>query len=400
MPSSRRQFLAGTVAGCAALSGCAASGESTPTYSKGTDDATEWRHPDYGPSSTAYSPDAAGPRDGVSERWTADIHMATGRPVVADGTVFAPTSDGLVAFDLASGDERWTFSLERDPWTASPTVRGDTIYVGCAGEDGLWALDAATGEQRWRLETRGAVRAEILPSHNGERLYAGDDTGRVYVVRDAEGTVEHTYDAVGPVTALCSGRTTVVVGTEGGQVYELYDDGEEFYPLWQRRVEGGVQDLAVLDGGSVAVSVFGDYVYRLQNGAHAGSSRWETEFTANDFVAAKSHVVGTNLARLASIEGQRGEKRWSRSGNYGCAPAGAGDTFYVGADYESNEKGGYLAAYPLGESGGLLSDTPDRRWKRDLPGVPTGGLAVADGALIATTRRENDGTRLRVFDPA
>lgn len=398
MPS-RRRFLAGTAAGCAALSGCAGSRDA-PTHSKGTDETTEWPYPDYGPDSTAYSPDAAGPRDGVSERWTANIHMATGRPVVADGIAFAPTTDGLVALDLDSGDEQWTFSLERDPWTASPTVRGDTIYVGCAGEDGLWALDAATGEERWRLETRGAVRAEILPYQNGERLYAGDDTGRVYVVDAAEGTVERTYDAVGPVTALGSGRTTVVVGTEGGQVYELYDDGEEFYPFWQRRVEGGVQDLAIDDGGSVVVSVFGDYVYKLQGGAHAGSSRWEAEFTANDFVAAKSHIVGTNLARLASIEERSGEKQWSRSGDYGCAPAGAGDTFYVGGDYEGGKEGGYLAAYPLGESGGLFFDTPERRWKRDLPGVPTGGLTVADGALISTTRRENDGTRLRVFDPA
>jgi hypothetical protein len=216
--------------------------------------------------------------------------------------------------------------------------------------------------------------------------------------------VEHTYDVVGPVTTLGVGLSTVVVGTNGGQVYTLYDDGEAFYPLWRRRVAGGVKDLAVEDGSSVLVSVFGDHVYRLRGGARTGTTRWRAAFTANDFVAAESHVVGTNLATLTSIGSGNGEKQWSHSGNYGCAPAGAGDRFYVGAAYDDDSKGGYLAAYPLGEGGGplggsLIGGGPDRSWKRDLPGVPA-GIAVADGALLAVTGRNDTADRAYAFDPA
>ncbi|WP_435181851.1 PQQ-binding-like beta-propeller repeat protein [Halorussus sp. AFM4] len=401
MPSTRRQFLAATAGlGAATLAGCTGQSDTDASFSPGTDDATEWRFPDADRWSTAYVRDAAAPRTGVSERWTVEIPGANDRPVVADGTAFVPAVDGLVALDLASGDERWSFAPSGQPWARSPTVVDGTVYAGFADDRGLRALDAATGDVRWAVETRGSVRAGVVPNRNGERVYAGDDTGRVYVLDAADGTVEHTYDVVGEVTALAMGRITAVVGTNGGEVYELYDDGEAFYPLWRRRVAGGVRDLAVEDGGSVLVSVFGDYVYRLRNGAHAGTSAWRAEFTANDFAAAGSRLVGANLSSTASIGLRDGEKRWSRSGGGSCAPAAAGDTFYVGGEYGDDAKGGYLAAYPLGGSDGLLSDGPKPRWKRDLPGKPTGGLTVADGALLAVTRGGDAPDRAHAYDPA
>ncbi|NHN61346.1 MULTISPECIES: PQQ-binding-like beta-propeller repeat protein [Halorussus] len=399
MPSSRRQFLAVAAAGSAALAGCTGRGDTDASFSPGTDDATEWRFPDYDRWSAAYSRDAVAPRTGVTERWQVEIPGANGRPVVADGTAFVPAIDGLVALDLTTGDELWSFSPSDQSWACSPTVHERTAYAGFADDDGVWALDAETGDVRWSVETRGSVQAAIVPSHNGKRVYAGDDTGRVYVVGVADGAVERSYDAVGEVTALATDRITVVVGTNGGQVYELYDDGDAFYPLWRRRVAGGVQDLAIEDGGSVLVSVFGDHVYRLQNGSHAGTSRWRAAFTANDLLLAGSRVVGTNLSSTASIGLRDGEKRWSRSGGASCAPAAAGDTFYVGDEHEDDSEGGYLAAYPLGGSDGLFSDGPKPRWKRDIPGTPTGGLTVADGALLAVTRRSDAADRAYAFDP-
>ncbi|MFC4553156.1 MULTISPECIES: PQQ-binding-like beta-propeller repeat protein [Halorussus] len=398
MPSSRRRFLAVTAACSGALAGCAGRVDTKSSFSPGTDDATEWRFPDYDRWSSAYSPDAVAPRTGVTERWTVEIPGANDRPVVADGTVFVPAIDGLVALDVASGDRRWSFSPSDQSWARSPTVVDGTVYAGFADERGLRALDAESGDVRWSVETRGRVKAEVVPSRNGERVYVGDTTGRVYVLRAADGTVERTYDAVGQVTALAAGRVTVVVGTNGGEVYEFHDDGDAFYPLWRRRVAGGVQDIAVEDGGSVLVSVFGDYVYRLRNGAHAGTNRWRAEFTANDFAAARSRLVGTNLSSTASIGLRDGEKQWSRSGGASCAPAAAGDTFYVGGDNEDST-GGYIVAYPLDGGDGPFRDGPKPRWKRDLPGRPTGGLTVADGALLTVTRG-SDADRACAFDPA
>jgi len=338
MPSSRRRLLGGLAAGCTgAIAGCSGFADDGPEYSPGIDAEAEWRYLDYDRYSTAYSRDAAAPRNGVSKRWSATIPWPRSRPVVADGRVLVPTMENLVALDSASDHS----------WIESPTVHDGTLYVGAGDDRGRWALDAETGEVEWSLETRGSVEACVLPSYTGDRLYAGDRTGRVYVL-GLDGSVAKTRDVIGPVSTLCAGRLTVVVGTKGGHVYEFYDDGEAFYPLWERRVAGAVRDVAVVDGGSVVVSVFGDYTYKLRNGAHAGSNRWRAEFTANNFVAAKRTVVGTNLSTLATFDSRDGEKRWTRSGSYDCAPAAAGDRFYVGGEYDDRE-GGYLAAYPLGE---------------------------------------------------
>ncbi|UPV76526.1 PQQ-binding-like beta-propeller repeat protein (plasmid) [Halorussus limi] len=400
MPSSRRRFLAGLAAGCTGtVGGCAELRYSESAFSPGTAETTEWRYPDYDRYSTAYSRDAAAPRNGVSKRWSATIPWPRGRPVVADGRVFASTMENLVALDLDSGEKLWSFSASDHSWTAPPTVRDGTVYVGAGDERGLWALDAATGKAEWSVETRGPVKAAVLPSHTGDRLYAGDATGRVCVL-GLDGSVAKTRNVLGPVASLCAGRSTVVVGTKGGHVYEFYQDGEAFYPLWGRRVAGGVQDVAVVDGGSVVVSVFGDYVYKLRNGAHAGSNRWRAEFTANDFVAAKTDVVGTNLSTLTSLNASDGDPRWSRSGKYVAGPAAAGDRFYVGGEYDGDSNGGYLAAYPLGKGGKLLGGEPERAWKRELPGTPVGGLTVADGALLTVTKRQDGDDNLYVFDPA
>lgn len=55
---------------------------------------------------------------------------------------------------------------------------------------------------------------------------------------------------------------------------------------------------------------------------------------------------------------------------------------------------------PLGEDGGILSGTPEKRWHHDLAGTPAGGLTVTDGALIAVTSREDGTDRIHVSDPA
>jgi outer membrane protein assembly factor BamB len=398
MPSPRRRFLAGLAAGCAgAIAGCSGLTEDGPDPSPGTDAETEWRFPGRNRHSTASAPDAVAPRTGVSERWTTQIGWQARRPVVADDRVFVASAEGLAAYDLASGDELWSFAPSDRPAITAPTVVDGTVYVGFSADESLRALDAETGEEQWSLETRGTVKAEILPEADRDRIYVGDDTGRVYLL-DADGAVVRTDDAMGAVAALAGGRGTVTVGTKGGHVYEFYDDGEAFYPLWERRVAGGVQDIAVV-GGRVLVSVFGDYVYKLKNGAHAGSERWRTKFTANHFAVAGSTVVGVNLSSLAVLGERNGEERWTRSGNYNCAPAAAGDRFYVGGEYDGDSKGSYLAAYPLGKGNRLLGGEPGRAWKRDLPGTPVGGLTVADGAVFTVTEGKNTDHRLHVFDP-
>src|SRR5690348_9872325 len=64
------------------------------------------------------------------------------KPTVLGQTVFVPSTvtDGITAFDLDTGAERWTFTTD-GPVRFAPAVWDDRLYV--ASDDGyLYCLDA------------------------------------------------------------------------------------------------------------------------------------------------------------------------------------------------------------------------------------------------------------------
>src|SRR6056297_2359668 len=160
MPSRRRFLTTLGVTGSALLAGWTAAGESA--YSPGTDTDTEWPMPAYDRGYTASNPDAAAPRDGVTERWSTDISRVPRRPVIAAGMVLVTTASGLVALDVESGEERWHYGTDEDAQnvpTTAPVVHDGTAYVGVEKPDGLIALDVETGTEQWHVETTGSVWA-------------------------------------------------------------------------------------------------------------------------------------------------------------------------------------------------------------------------------------------------
>lgn len=344
--------------------------------------------PGHDRGSTAYAPDAAGPTGDVAERWAVEIPGPLARPVVADGTVLLTTFDGLVALDVRTGERRWRFGSDEERVTSAPAVRDGVAVVGTTGEEtpGLVALDVADATEVWNAATRGTVRTAPAFSHDDRTLYVGDDTGRIHSVQTADGTVSPAFDVFGPVTAIAH-RRSLVVGTEGGEVYDLLD-GTPMRGLWRRKLGGAVTDVAVAES-TVAVATFGGPVYRLQAGAHAGSSRWEFEAGAIHAVATPHDVVGVDGGGLAVLDEHTGEPRWRRDRSYPCAPAGAGGTLYAGVGERGDDGHGHVAAYRLSGGSGLPGLGP-RRWRFDLDSVPSEGLAVADGAVLVVTQGRED----------
>ncbi len=382
MPSTRRRFLSTTAAAvAAATAGCTAVGESP--YSPGTDDS-DWPMPGYDRRSTAFDPDAAGPRDGVRERWSTPVPNPSGRPVVADGLAFVPTRSALVALDAATGEEAWRAGDE-NPWPTSPVVHDGTVYAGFTDERALVALDAADGGERWRVETRGTIRSEVTFDHDYRRLYAGDATGRVYRINPADGTVEDTFDVLGSVESIAFGNA-LSVGTYGGEVYGLYHDGRTWRATWRRKLDGAVTDLAIADTTIVAAT-FGGPVYRLQGGAHAGSSRWEYERGAIHLAATPYDVVGTDGGGLRVLDERTGEEQWNADDGFGCAPAVAGDTLYAGGGEKGTGGSGFVAAYRM-DGGASVAGLQwgERRWRYDTESAVMEGVAVADGAVFGVTQ--------------
>lgn len=145
--------------------------------------------------------------------------------------------------------------------------------------------------------------------------------------------------------------------------------------------------LTVAPQGGLFVGTFGGPVYRLQDGAHVGSSRWEAEAGATHLTATGGDVVGNDGGGLRVFDARTGSAGWTREGRYGAAPAIAGDTVYFGGGEKGENGHGFLAAYALsGGSGVGPLKIGGERWRFEVASAVMEGVAVADGAVFAVTQ--------------
>jgi outer membrane protein assembly factor BamB len=386
MPS-RRQVLAGLgSAGSAALAGCVGDGAD---FSPGTDAETDWPMARYDAQNTAYSPDAKAPREGVRERWTFENGMATGTPAVADGTVYLPTTDALVALDATSGEERWRFAPEDHPWVAPPVVHDEVVYVTGVTTDGIYALDAASGEEEWSFPDAGHVHAGVhllAGEHVSEPvLYAGGENGELVRLDAATGDLTWEADLFGEISAFGYRFPGLYVGTRSGELYAYHDsvDGVETPgEKWRQKTGSAVRAL-LPTGEGVLVHTFADPLLCLQDGAHAGTTRWTVDQTLANVapVIAEYTVFTAGYESLAAFRDFDRDRKWRLDGRYDAtAPVAAGDTLYVSS-------GEAVHAVALDGGVGAFGHRLDaKRWSHPTPGTAVEGLAVADGALFAACK--------------
>ena len=142
----------------------------------------------------------------------------------------------ITTADASTLTYRW-FARTGGAVTASPTVVGDTVYVG-DGAGSFYAFDAGTGQQRWvvditKYDHHNVSYGEIVSSAayfddpvNGPTLFVGGG-GSVFALRAADGKVVwHTdTDPTSPASPAevessplvytpTSGSPDVVVGTD------------------------------------------------------------------------------------------------------------------------------------------------------------------------------------------
>ena len=106
----------------------------------------------------------------LSLKWTYEADEAIdSSAAIADGVVYVGTYAGtLIALDLESGDERWSYSTgEVGIGESSPAVAGDLVFIGDLG--GIFhAVDTTTGTARWTYETLGEIKSS--PVIVGDRV--------------------------------------------------------------------------------------------------------------------------------------------------------------------------------------------------------------------------------------
>ena len=152
-----------------------------------------------------------------------EINDIAGRPVVANGVVYAASHSGvLAAIDLRSGQRIWAraFASTQTPWIA-----GDVLYaVTVDGE--LAAFDRETGGVLWLRQLRrfkderdreGRV-AWTGPILVGGKLILANSEGEVVAVSPETGEVQRTRDVHAPVF--------IPPVTSGGKIYIVTDEAK------------------------------------------------------------------------------------------------------------------------------------------------------------------------------
>ena len=326
-------------------------------------------------------------RDGT-ERWRISVDdWVNTTPVVASDAVWVGTLDGRLIALEADGERRATYDLE----LTTPVVRDGVLYAG-SGE-GVVAFDAASGEERWRAAVDGHVRPPLRLA--GDRLYVGADDGDAYALDPATGAARWTFtDRPATVPSPVVDDRSVYVGGLGGSFHGIV--AESGKDLWRPGFVGAViGPPAVLAGGVVA---------GLSNGQVTATAPLDYGDPIDRPIRATPRPATTETP--IAIDLTESERRWSTG--LGAPPTdGVGfaeDVAYVPAGEElvsvdaatgdvrwRAETDGRVTTTPAvadgvvvgGTNGVTAFETDDgrRRWHADF-GPTRSSPAVRDGLVV------------------
>jgi outer membrane protein assembly factor BamB len=178
-------------------------------------------------SNTGFNSEGSGPEDRPSIQWEYDIDGApVTTPVVSETSVYVGTSnDTLLALHPTENTVRWTKSLNGTPNT--PAVGTNNLYV--PNGDGLTAFDLVTGEQRWHYSGEGSGAAGPAMFANQLIYFASmtsNTTAEIYAVNTAgrQQWAQNNLDignAKGVPTGLALVDSTLFIATNAPGILKL-----------------------------------------------------------------------------------------------------------------------------------------------------------------------------------
>jgi eukaryotic-like serine/threonine-protein kinase len=132
--------------------------------------------------------------------WTRAMHgEISSSPSISGATVYIgyarTVGYGIAALKLGSGGVRWRWTTPDSTFglVSSPTTDGTQVYFSLDGGTRVVSLDTATGSVRWdeTLDSTlgGWTLDGLMVSLRGDRLFAGNITGKLYALDTATGAV-------------------------------------------------------------------------------------------------------------------------------------------------------------------------------------------------------------------
>jgi outer membrane protein assembly factor BamB len=345
--------------------------------------------------------------------WTHDYDSPNGGPdgvTVADGVVYAATSQAAVALDAATGAQLWSRTLienDHEGIAMAPGYNNGTVYVstvpanvttvyGAGGQGILWALNARTGAPEWSWN-----QDQNLWGNPGVNSGAGlwytpsfDAQGNIYlgIANPAPifGTKAYPLGSSRPGPNLYT--DSVVKLSPAGKLlwyyqltpHDLYDWDLQNPPVLT--TAGGRQ--VVIDGGKAGIMIeldaqTGKLLWQLPVGGHQGH---ENDGVLTEHATPTSHdplpakyclepsLYGGMLTELAS----NGSTAFAAVNDWALSASPTGFTESVA----SQVKAFYSA---VGEMVAVNQDTGTVTWDTPLPSMVFGAATVTNNVVFTTT---------------
>ena len=219
-------------------------------------------------------------------RWKADVKDAEPFVAADPTTVFVAAGDGFEALDRKTGTSRWRAEID-DPADIGRTVglvqvKGVEIAVATTEQGGIVGFDGATGEVRWSLDVEGSPRGRVaVDNATGSAAVLTTDGERtaLRVLDAATGAVRWSKMLERDTSVPVVVAGTLVVGTSRDETHAAIvglaiADGSE---RWQVSASEGFEATTgpAVDGSTVVfVNRLGS-VYAIR--ADSGKLRWRSE---------------------------------------------------------------------------------------------------------------------------
>ncbi len=293
---------------------------------------------------------------GLRVRWRADAGRAIDFTPRLDSTsVYVATTDPrVVAYDLASGERRWSKRMKQS--ISAPLELGpNRVYVPLGDDEPkLRALEATNGDVAWTV----AVEAPpVALSLRGDAIIVLEQNGTLECFEVKEGTRRWMRGGLGPSPAgVASDDSTLFVVARRDSILALAR--ETGRPRWKVAIPGRRAAAPVLSSERlVVISADGREAHLdVRNGVELSTATRESYQLSPSLPIDGLLVSASSGGVVEAWDPERRAMRWSMA--LGAAPAGP-----------PVDAGGHL--FVLRRTGRLTIlriDKGDEAWSLELPG--------------------------------
>lgn len=188
----------------------------------------------------------------------------TSSPVVVGGTVYFGCRDAHVyAVDAATGKQKWAFYTDHGWVSATPAVRGDTLYIGTGSNLKFLALDTATGSPRYSVPIKGAIFSSVALA--GDLAIVGSFSGELDAYDTKSGAIVWQF-----LTEARKRDPRKIFKPDGSPDAEvltrsMFGDFENMYVMMDKRLSvGSILGSPVVDKGMIFVGTSEGVLYALR----------------------------------------------------------------------------------------------------------------------------------------